>query len=191
MNYIFLDIETVPLEIKDDSVKMYFMDNKITKENRAFNPVYSKVVCICVKKKNEESIVFSGEEREILEKFINYLSENKESVFVTYNGYGFDIPFLKVRTALNKMKFPFEINSNKFRMENSNHFDVMLFLSQGIFTNTRLDVVARMNGVEIPSERIIGKEVERLYFEGNIERIKEHCKKDLDILEKLFDKIVF
>ena len=190
MNHIFLDIETVPLEIKNEDVKAYFMDNKITKENRAFNPNYSKIINICVKKLDGDFEIFCGDnEEEILGKFVNFFEKNKDAVFITYNGYGFDIPFLNVRLALNKFNLPVSINTNKWSMDRSNHFDVMVFLSQGIFTNTRLDIVARMHGVDFSGERTLGKDVEKHYKLGDWDFIKNHCKQDVDILEGLFKRI--
>ena len=191
MNYIFLDIETVPLDITHESIKEYFMDNKITKESRAFNPNYSKIINICVKKIDEEEKTFSGDdEAELLENFLKFIDENKNSVFITYNGYGFDVPFLNVRLALNKLNMPIVINTNKWNMEKSNHFDVMLFLSQnGTFTNTRLDVVARMHGVDFQGERTLGKDIEKHYKLNDWDFINSHCKQDVEILEGLFKRI--
>lgn len=190
MNYIFLDIETTPLEIKHEDIKTYFMDNKITKESRAFNPNYSKIITICAKLLDGETQVFSGDnEEELLNNFIGFISKYPNSVFVTYNGYGFDIPFLNVRLALNKLD-TLSINLNKWNMEKSNHFDVMLFLSQnGIFTNTRMDIVARMHGVEFSGERTLGKDIEIHYKNNDWNFINEHCKQDIEILEKLFKKV--
>lgn len=191
MNYVFLDIETVPLDIKHEDVKSYFMDNKITKENRAFNPNYSKIVNICVKKINGETETFSGDdESKILEEFIGFLDKNKNAIFVTYNGYGFDIPFLNVRLALNKLNTPVTININRWNMEKSNHFDVMLFLSQNnTFTNTRLDIVARMHGVDFSGERSLGKDIEKHYKLKDWDFIRDHGKQDVEILESLFKRI--
>lgn len=191
MNYVFLDIETVPLNITHEDIKSYFMDNKITKESRAFNPNYSKIVTICVKKINQEAEIFSGDnELEVLEKFLDFLNENKNSVFITYNGYGFDIPFLNVRLALNKLNLPIVINTNKWNMEKSNHFDVMLFLSQNnTFTNTRLYIVARMHGVDFQGERSLGKDIEKHYKQKDWDFINSHCKQDVEILEGLFKRV--
>src|SRR3989344_8688740 len=187
MNYIFLDIETVPLDIIHESIKEYFMDNKITKENRAFNPNYSKIINICVKKLDGDSEIFCGDDEvEILGKFVNFFEKNKDAVFITYNGYGFDIPFLNVRLALNKLNLPIGINTNKWNMERSNHFDVMIFLSQnGTFTNTRLDIVARMQGVNFEGERTLGKDIEKHYKSKDWDFITSHCNQDVEILEGL------
>ena len=45
-----------------------------------------------------------------------------------------------------------------------------------------------MNGIEVPKERCSGSEIEKLYLEKNWEKIREHCKQDVELLEKLFEK---
>ena len=182
MNHLVIDIETVPLEIKDDVIKEYLMDKKIDKESRSLHPLYSKIICIVIK--GDEETVLIGEEKDILERFWSIAKEY--SRFVTHNGYGFDIPFIIVRSAINNVNFHSKIWLNKYSMIGSNHFDTMLFFSQnGVFFNVRLDIIARSLGIET-SDDISGRDVERLYKEGNINKIIEHCRKDVQITEKIY-----
>lgn len=188
-NYVFLDIETVPMKIEHEDIKEYLMDKKITSGMRSLDPNYSKIIMICVKV-NDIIKVFSGDERKLLEEFWNFLSEHKNSVFVTYNGYKFDIPFLIVRSCINNIKIPIDINKNRWSMERSNHFDVMLFFSQyETFINPNLTLLANIHNIEIKGERFGGREVERFYNENEIKKIEEHCKQDVEILEGIFNKV--
>ncbi|MEM2925390.1 MAG: hypothetical protein QXJ68_06835, partial [Methanocellales archaeon] len=59
----------------------------------------------------------------------NYLSKFNPDLIVSFNGYRFDIPFLYVRSLLNEVKPSLPINTNKYNMDRSNHFDCMLVLS--------------------------------------------------------------
>ena len=184
MDHLVIDIETVPLEIKDGYIKEYLMDKKIDKESRSLHPLYSKIVCIVVKGKEE--IVLSGDEKDILIKFWEIVKEY--NYFVTHNGYGFDIPFIIVRSALNKVKYSSKIQLNRYNMSNSNHFDTMLFFNQGgVFFNVRLDVIARSIGFELKDDLISGREVERLYKEGKLNEIIKHCQEDVEITEKVYN----
>jgi len=183
MNPLVIDIETVPLNIKDEYIKEYLMDKKIDKESRSLHPLYSKIVCIVVK--GREEYVLTGEEKDILVRFWEIVKEY--DFFVTHNGYGFDIPFIIVRSALNKVKYSSKIQLNRYNMNNSNHFDTMLFFSQGTFFNVRLDVIARSIGVELQDDLISGRECERLYKEGKIDEIVKHCKEDVMITEKIYN----
>jgi len=186
---MFLDIETVPIKIEHEGIKEYLMNKKITKDIRSLDPTYSKIVMICVKV-DDEIKVFSGEERKLLEEFWKFLEVHKDCVFVTYNGYKFDIPFLIIRSCINNVKIPVNINRNKWNMEKSNHFDVMLFFSQNeTFINPNLTVLANMFDIEIKGERFEGKEIEKFYYNNELEKIEEHCRQDIEILEGVFKKV--
>jgi len=183
MNHLVIDIETVPIDIKDEMIREYLMDKQISKEARSLHPLYSKIICIVVK--GREEIVLTGEEKNILEKFWNIAREY--DYFVTHNGYGFDIPFIIIRSAINKIKYSSKIQLNKYTMNNSNHFDTMLFFSQnGVFFNVRLDVIARSLGIDVGEDRFSGREVERLFNEGRMDEIIKHCKEDVEITEKIW-----
>lgn len=187
MEYAFLDIETVPIKIENEEVKSYLMDKKITAGRRSLDPNYSKIIVIGIKVNDNLELLYDEDEKALLEKFWKFV-ENKDLKFITHNGYGFDIPFLIVRSCLNNVKITNNINKNKWNMEKSNHFDTMLFFSQNIFTNPNLHVLAHLQGIEFKDNKIRGNDVERLYGEGKIDEIKEHCKLDIEILEKVFRK---
>lgn len=186
MDHVTIDIETVPLKLTDETIREYLMDKQINKEMRSFNPLYSKIICIGLKPKDKEPIIlFNDNEKEILEQFWSMIKNY--AIIITHNGYGFDIPFLIIRSTINKVKPTININLNKFSMPNSNHFDTMLFFSQNsVFTNPRLDIVAKTCGIDIGEGRFDGREIERLYNEGKHEEIKQHCKQDVEITEKLY-----
>jgi len=193
MNYIFLDIETVPLDITHDDVKNYLMDKKISKERRSMDANYAKIIVIGLKILNSEEIkLFSSDnEKELLQNFWNFLRENTPFTIVTHNGYRFDIPFLVLRSCINNIETPFQINTNPWSMEKSNHFDTMIFFSHyGVFTNPNLEILSKLHNLEIDSEkRVTGADVERLYNEGKIEEIKKHCGQDIKLLEQIFEKL--
>ncbi len=188
MKHLSLDIETVPLKITDEEIITYLMDKKISKESRSFNPHYSKIITICIKPFGEETKTFSGEnEKEILENFWTFLKQIENFTIVTHNGYKFDIPFINIRSSINNVN-RLKINMNRWTMENSNHFDVMLFFSQQeTFTNTNLNILAKMNGIEV-KETIKGNEIEQNYHDQNWDKITTKCQQDVILLEKLFDK---
>lgn len=189
--YISLDIETIPLSITHEDVKTYLMDKKISKQRRSLDPNYSKIIVICAKLMNQEIKIFEGEnEKKMLEDFWNFLNLNRDAVIITHNGYGFDIPFLILRSCINNVKIPVNININKWSMERSNHFDTMIFFSQyGSFINPNLEVLGRLHGVEVEKSEIYGADVERLYKEGKRDLIINKCKQDVELLENVFRKL--
>jgi uncharacterized protein YprB with RNaseH-like and TPR domain len=111
---------------------------------------------------------------------------------VTHNGYKFDIPFIIVRSKINNIEPLFHINTNRWRMEESNHFDLMLFFSQyELFTNTSLKILCRMHSIDVPDENnsISGAEVEEHYKKNNWGIIEEHCTQDVEMTAALFESV--
>ncbi len=189
MKHLFLDIETIPLKITHEDVKTYLMDKKITKEKRSLDPNYSQIILIGTKIQDEINF-FSGEEKVMLQEFWNYVKEKQPGKIITYNGYKFDIPFLLLRSYMHTIKVPININMNRWNMNSSNHFDVMLFFSHNeIFLNPNLEILGKMHGIEVIGEQISGRDIEKLYAQNQLETIKEKCKHDLEILGQLFEKI--
>ena len=187
MKYLFLDIETAPLEINDEYVMRYLMDKKLTDANRSLDPNYSKIIVIGLKLDNEVKLL-TGEEKNILNEFWNIIKENND-IIVTHNGYKFDIPFIIVRSIINNIKITKEININPWGMIKSNHVDTMLIFSQNVFTNAGLKILAKLNNIEFEDNKVMGKDIERLYKENKLDLIKNHCKNDIEILEKIFNKL--
>lgn len=185
MNYLFLDIETLPLEINDEFIMRYLMDKKLTDASRSLNPNYSKIIVLGLKYNNELKLL-TGEEKDILNEFWKLVKENNFTI-VTHNGYSFDVPFIIVRSIINNIEIPVIINTNPWAMLKSNHIDTMLIFSQNVFTNSGLKVLAKLNNIEFNDDNVMGKDIERLYKEGKFDLVKEHCKSDIEVLEKLFN----
>lgn len=197
MRYIVLDIETVPLDIKDPHIVQYLMDKNISKERRVLDPNYSKIIAVGLKQESKDPEIIIGEDetkilKELWDNLANYMKQPTTSKkrIVTHNGYKFDIPFIIVRSYVNHIKPKVEINTNRWRMGESNHFDTMLFFSQyELFTNLSLKILCRMHDIEVPEEGISGADIEERYKKGNWDIIKEHCKQDVEITAKLYEKI--
>ncbi len=190
MKYLALDIETVPFEINHKDIIQYLMDKKISKERRSFDPNYSRIIVIAVKE-NEETKVFDNEnEKLLLEEFWSYLKTKKDFILITHNGYKFDIPFLILKSCINEVKVPFSINLNKWQMENSNHFDIMQFFSQyETFTNLNLEILGKMHSIEVSGNRISSSDIEELYKNNELDKIKEKCKQDVELIDRIFKKL--
>ena len=188
MDYVILDIECVPLKITNESIWIYLSEKATV---RTMHPVFSKVIVIGTKTPDADpEVVYDDSEKELLEKFWGLMNEQRPKKIVTYNGYGFDIPFLLVRSAINNVKPTINIHMNKWYMEGSNHFDCMLVLSaKGLFLNVAQEIVCRMLGIDIPSDRISGTQIEDCYRRGDRDPILSRCKQDLIMTEKLYKKI--
>lgn len=187
--YLVLDIETIPLEITDESVWVY-LSEKATR--RELHPVFSKILAIGIKQPNKQpEVIHDDNERTILEKFWGFIGELKPDTIVTFNGYGFDIPFIYARSFINKTKPTIKIATNKWHMETSNHFDCMIAFSQyGAFINVAQAIICKMLGIDVPSDIISGSQIEDCYKRRDWKPIIYRCEQDLIMTEKLYKKIV-
>ena len=81
MTTAFLDIETTPLEFDNKEIISYLMDRNIP---RFSHPLFGKIISIGIKKENEEPLMLYGnDEKEILTKFWEFMSENKICLLYT------------------------------------------------------------------------------------------------------------
>jgi len=186
--YLVIDIETCPLKISDTTVWVYLTEKATV---RTMHPVFSKIIAIGTKQPNAGPQVICGDnEKEILEKFWALIDTLKPKTIITFNGYGFDVPFILARSSLNKVKPSTWINTNKWNMETSNHFDCMLFFSQkGAFINVAQAIICRMLGINVPSDIISGTQIEDCYKRKDWKPITYRCAQDTIMTEELYKRI--
>lgn len=125
-----------------------------------------------------------GTEAEILEKF--WITIRKYSTFVTFNGRGFDCPYILMRSAVHKIK-PTK-NLIPYRYSDKEHIDLF---DQLTFYNTtkkfNLDYFCKRFGIISPkSEGITGLDVPDLFNQGEYQQIAEYCMRDVIATGELF-----
>lgn len=187
-NYVVLDIEIAPENYEDEQIKEYLMDKNFP---RKMHPLFSRIILIGLKPANKETELFyPKDEKDLLNRFWSRLSELKPAHVVTFNGYNFDIPFIEIRSKIKEVLPTMGINQNKYKMDNSNHFDCMQMLSAGqTFLNVALEISCRVLGISVPEERVSGEAVPKLYAAGELDILKEHCKQDVELTEQLYLKL--
>lgn len=184
----FLDIETTPIEFEDKDIINYLMEKKF---KRFSHPLFGKIISIGIKIENEEPRFFYGnDEKEILTNFWQFLAENKIDKIVTWNGYEFDIPLIKIRSVINAIKQTKIVNLNKWKMLESNHIDCMRYFSvDDTFANVSMEIVCRLMNIEVPKDRIGGEHIEKLVKKEDWEAIVNKNEQDLTMLENIYRKI--
>lgn len=185
---VVIDIEIAPSYPEDVKVTEYLMDKSFP---RRMHPLFSRIVVIGMKVEDNEPVLIShDDESMILSEFWSRMEKLRPMKVVTFNGFGFDIPYLLIRSRILGIKPTFNINTNKWRMESDNHFDCMLALSGNeTFLNVSLDISCRLLGIPIPEGRVGGEEVSKLWEKGDVEKIKLHCREDLIMTWKLYKRI--
>jgi len=213
MGRIIVDIETVGADFDslDPSTQDYLLkwagseeDTLRVKESLSFYPLTAEIVAIgMLNPDSHKGVVYfqahgeplapfeeggirfeSGTEREILENF--WTSIKPYAQFVTFNGRGFDCPFIMIRSAINKIRPSKDLMPNRY---SGSHIDL---LDQLTFYGTlkrrfSLDMWCKTFNIKSPkSEGITGHEVKDIFRSGRYLDIARYCAGDLIATKELF-----
>lgn len=123
-------------------------------------------------------------EQEMLKYFWKYVDEAEK--VISFNGRNFDIPFIMMRSAINKIKPTKNLMRNRF--DSSHHIDLLeLFTFYGITKKFNLDFYCHAFGIDSPkSKGITGMEVKELYKAGRIKDIAIYCGEDVKATYELY-----
>lgn len=150
-------------------------------ERSAFDGTFSRIICIGViafsdAMEPQGSVCWYGSnEEELLRQFWTRLAQDRPSLFITHNGLGFDLPFIKKRSVIHQVKPSIDISLAKFRVEPV--YDTMAVWSNWETRGwIKLDVLARALSVESKSGS--GKQVAELWAKGQRKEIAEYCLQD-------------
>lgn len=213
MQRIIFDIETVgkDFESLDQGAQEYLMryagtegEKDEVRDSMSFYPQTAEIVTIgMLDADTEKGYAFfqtsgdpllpfeedgvryeTGTEKEIIEKFWDVMKSCKQ--FITFNGRGFDCPFLLVRSAVHKIKPSRDLMPNRY---NGSHVDLLDQLT--FFGASRrkfsLDMWCRTFGIKSPKEDgITGYEVKDLFKSGRHIDIAKYCVGDLRATRELF-----
>ena len=176
MNYVILDIETVPIEL--NSYYLLSEDERLKK----VNPIDSKIIAIGLRYKNKNNIFMSKNEKDILINFWNELKEIKKKTYnikiVGFNIINFDMPFITTRSFINNTPIiPFTLK---------NIVDLKNKISAYRYGPTRgkLKEFAKLMDIEILDTD--GSNIADLCINDKFDTIKTYLEKDLEITDKVY-----
>ena len=126
----------------------------------------------------------SGSEKDILSQF--WKDIEKFGQIITFNGRGFDCPFLMLRSAILEVK-PSR-NLMPYRYDPSLHCDLLeQFTFYGALRKFSLDFYCKAFGIDSPkSHGVTGLDMGRMFSEGRFREIAEYCWGDLLATAELF-----
>ncbi len=163
-------------------------------ERSAFDATFSRIVCIGVLIFSDAMVPhaamcwYGANERELLRLFWARLGDPRPSLFITHNGLGFDLPFLKKRSVIHRVKPSIEISLARFRTEPV--YDTMAVWSNWEARGwVKLDVLARALNVETKSGS--GKEVAEMWAAGRGKEIAEYCLQDTYVTYACYQRMTF
>ncbi|MGH2567593.1 MAG: ribonuclease H-like domain-containing protein [Bacteroidota bacterium] len=134
---------------------------------------------------DDETVHFvSGDERTILTQFWEDVA--KYGQFITFNGRGFDCPFLLLRSAILQIKPTRDLLP--YRYDASKHCDLLeQFTFYGAIRKFNLDFYCKAFGIESPkSHGVTGLDLGKLWEEKRFREIAEYCLGDLKATAELF-----
>jgi predicted PolB exonuclease-like 3'-5' exonuclease len=220
MKKLVIDIETVgtPWEEHDPYVREYLIkgmnDAEAEEEKRrgALSPFTGRIVAIgvvnaetgrscamyevpgqteVITRKDGNRTMISGNERQILEKFWEYL--DRDDRFISFNGRQFDGPFLMIRSAIQGLPPKRDLVGNRYRFHPN--CDLREVLNFNGTLNPRqmrfnLDLACKTFGiVSSKTEGMDGRAVETLYRSGRHEDIATYCLEDVRATCELYLKL--
>ena len=196
------------------SAKADDLDFELQKIEEGFSlsPLTAEVVCIGMlnpetdkgmvyyqsgkerKEFEESNIKFSSmPEAEILKNFWEQVKFYDE--FITFNGRGFDIPFLMIRSAIHKIKPTKNLLSNRYlnnQFGGAKHIDLQdQFQFYGATWGKRgynLHMFCQAFGIKSPkNEGVSGAHVKEMFDQGEYERIARYNVDDLRATAALYN----
>ncbi len=220
---LIFDIETIGVEFESlDKISQKYItqyaeneeEETEAKERLGFSPLTGEIVAIGIlnpetnkgavylrvsdkgqvtSDKIEEGITIeTGSEKEIIEKF--WETAKSYNYFVSFNGRGFDVPFLMIRSAILGVKPTKNLMSNRYlSLQKYDAIHVDLFDQLTFYGAVRkrfnLHFWAKAFGIKSPKEEgITGDDVGRLYKEGKILEIAKYNAGDLKATKELYEK---
>jgi 3'-5' exonuclease len=213
MSHVVLDIETLgfPVESFDETQQKYLLKFAETDAERletlqklSLYPTTAQIIAIGMlnPETNRAKILFqsdekldyfsddelvhfkSGSEKEIIEQF--WLDIGHYDQFVTFNGRGFDCPFLMLRSAILQVQ-PTR-NLMPYRYDASIHCDLLeQFTFYGALRKFNLDFYCKSFGIESPKTHgVTGLDMKQLTEEKRFREIAEYNLRDLQATAELF-----
>lgn len=180
MTYIIVDIETVPMDRQE-----YAKRDSHAEKVKLLNPIDSKIIAIGLKKKDIEPVVIMGnDEPSLLADFWKEIGKSKSpsTKLVGFNIKDFDIPFLVTRSFVNNVEIvPFVLKEI---------VDIREKLSAYKFGNVRGKLKEFADFLSIDKADMEGDKVAEEYWAGNTARIAKYLRKDLEITEAVYQRIM-
>ena len=205
------DVLTKWIKKDSESEEEYVKALEELKSGLGFSPLTGQIVAIGVldydknqgvvyfqapgenfKEFQEENITFKPcTEKEMLENF--WKGAEKYNEFITFNGRGFDAPFLAVRSAVHKIKASKDLMSNRYLSSQkfgAAHID--LFDQLTFYGATRrkggLHLWCRAFGITSPkAQGVTGDDVAQLFKEKKYKEIARYNVGDLNATKELYD----
>ena len=200
---LYLDIETAPLpsvgplvaEWLDDKATDHRLKNPVAdpaKRDKAasLNPWGGRIVAIGFAWGDESPLVLLTEtcpESEMLRMWVKDIRRHTPEAIVTYNGFSFDLPYLRFRLAVYDLlaEAPQWLHLPRYATEQVDWCDRLSCFGRG--TMVGLDVICEALGVPGPSGH--GADIPAAVAAGDWPTVKAHCLTDVCSLRAIDERL--
>lgn len=166
---------------------------------------FGKIVCISCgylsKEKDKEVLriksFYGNNENNLLKEFADLLRNNysdfQNQTLCGHNIKEFDVPYLCRRMLINEIKLPDILNIHGKKPWEINFIDTLQLWKFGDYkAYTSLNLLANIFEIPTPKDDIDGSMVSQVFWkDGDIERIKTYCQKDVVTVVRLFQKFSY
>lgn len=160
----------------------------------ALNPNYGRIFCIGMFLFDTEKDIYQAlslygnQEKELLKEFWQKLKENNYPYVITYNGLGFDLPFIWKRSVILDVQGTKEFNLRRYTTDYN--YDIMAVWSNWDQRNfIKLNELSKILGVESKSGS--GAEVHGMWQKSEYKEIAEYCMQDVFVTYQCFCRLSF
>lgn len=209
-NYDDLDGTTQDALVRSIKSGNYEQALEEIKNNMVFSPLTARIVAIGVldderekgavyydakgkkipDREDEGMKIKAMSEKEMLEHFWKGVAEYDS--FISFNGRGFDVPFLMIRSAVHGIRPSKDLMSNRYlrsQDKSSKHIDLFdqLTFYGALRRKGGLHLWCRAFGIESPKiSGVTGEDVKRLFEEGKYEDLARYNAGDLRATRELY-----
>jgi DNA polymerase elongation subunit (family B) len=179
-------------------------------ESLGFSPLTGSIVAIGVYdlERKQGAVYYSGEgserdeqvgeyilkhrtEKEMLEDF--WEGAKSYDTFVTYNGRGFDVPFLLHRSVVHEVMPTYDLMEGRYlyQQKGVRHVDLQdqLTFYGAMFRKPSLHLFCRAYGIESPKgEGVSGDDVATLFLNKQFRDIARYNARDVTATTELYEK---
>lgn len=188
MNFISLDIETIPGDI-DNRVWTKFRDSHEHMDSHAgLYGEFGQIVCVGMTVLNEDFEVLEGREKAWVassvaeeRKMLNEIQPILDKAGLVLVGHAikmFDIPFMAKRFIHYGLKLPSSLQTAGKKPWDLIHVDTMELMKFGGFTPMSLDSACLLLGLSSPKEGCCGEDVWDMFKRGELDNIAQYCLGD-------------
>ena len=160
---------------------------------------FGRVVAIVVGRIKDNKIYLksyaSYNEKELLEDFNRDLElvyqSNPKTRFVSFNGVGFDTPYLEKRSIINGVKPANLLQESHLQPWLVTQLDLSKIWKGNAFYPDSLVAVATSLGLPSPKDALDGSEVSNAFYDKRLPEIVKYCLKDVETTVRVYRKLAF